>query len=155
VSGLRELSPSERQRFRRRGKLFLLLGFGLFALSPVAFMVFRPDMSGFLATGEMPFPLGFVIAPILGFGGMVLIIVGAIYAKFGYMRAASEISATETAGAVGHSSKAWARGVGQGLHESGFAWGGGGKPVVKVKCRSCGYLESEDARFCSQCTKAV
>lgn len=29
------------------------------------------------------------------------------------------------------------------------------KEVVKVKCRSCGYLESEDAVFCSSCGKQI
>lgn len=29
------------------------------------------------------------------------------------------------------------------------------KQVVKIKCRACGYLESEDAKFCSSCSAAI
>ncbi|WP_366180670.1 hypothetical protein ABXS69_00405 [Actinomyces timonensis] len=29
--------------------------------------------------------------------------------------------------------------------------GGGAEPQIRVRCRSCGYLETEDATFCSGC----
>ncbi len=47
----------------------------------------------------------------------------------------------------------------EGLAEVGAALAGGPKAqareVVKVKCRSCGYLESDDAKFCSSCAKPL
>jgi hypothetical protein len=33
--------------------------------------------------------------------------------------------------------------------------GTGGGEVIKVRCRACGYLESEDAKFCSGCGKSI
>jgi hypothetical protein len=35
------------------------------------------------------------------------------------------------------------------------ATGARGGEVIKVRCRSCGYLESEDAKFCSGCGKTI
>lgn len=31
----------------------------------------------------------------------------------------------------------------------------GGGEVIKVRCRQCGYLESEDAKFCSGCGRGI
>jgi len=44
--------------------------------------------------------------------------------------------------------------IGEGLKESG-AGGTPQKEVIKVKCPHCGYLESEDAEFCSKCSKKI
>lgn len=150
---LRRLSQDERLRFRRRGKVLLLLGFGLFVSGPLLF--------GLVAMGAFQSGrpgLGF-LGPALAFpvsvAGIVCIMAGAIYMRMGYLKAGSEIVATETSGAVQHATSAWARGLGTGLKESGFSLGGGATQVVKVKCRACGYLESEDARFCSRCAKPM
>jgi hypothetical protein len=155
VDDLRRLSDPERQRIRRRGKRLLIVGLVLFVSAPVVFGLSAfLGFSSFLSGG----PAAFGFLPFLAFpvavAGLVCIFIGAVHMQFGYAKAGSEIMATETGGAVEHSSAAWSRGLGRGLKESGFSLGGA-REVVKVKCRSCGYLESEDARFCSKCAKPV
>ena len=46
-------------------------------------------------------------------------------------------------------------GFATGLEKHGMSIGGGGKEVVKVKCRNCGYLETEDAKYCSKCSEPL
>lgn len=79
----------------------------------------------------------------LAVGGMVLIGLGSTASRFGFLKPVAELAATETAGAVEHAARAAGRG-----------WRGDGA-VVRIKCRSCGALETEDAVFCSQCGEKV
>ena len=58
-----------------------------------------------------------------------------------------------TGGAMKYSSEQVTDGIATGLEKHGM--GIGGKEVVKIKCRNCGYLETEDAEFCSKCGKAL
>ena len=37
------------------------------------------------------------------------------------------------------------------LLRDAVARGGGAEPQIRVRCPSCGYLETEDASFCSGC----
>ena len=61
--------------------------------------------------------------------------------------------------ATGSSSKYTAEqvtdGIASGLKKHDMSIGGGGREVVKIKCRNCGYLETEDAEFCSKCGQAM
>lgn len=140
------LSPGRRRTFRILGWLTFVPGILLFSAPflavPLAMMNLSGPSLGFL-------PLAFLLA----FPGFILVAVGGTLLRFGYMKPLAEIGATETADAAEHTSTAMARGLGRGLQESG--WSMGGRDIVKVKCRSCGFLESEDARFCSQCAKPV
>ncbi|MEA3202700.1 MAG: hypothetical protein QOI63_366 [Thermoplasmata archaeon] len=83
---------------------------------------------------------------LFGFGGIVLLAVGSKLTRLGFLRAAAELVATETEGAVEHVGAAAGR---------GWSSGAGTVQVVKVKCRSCGFLETEDAAYCSHCGKTV
>jgi hypothetical protein len=83
------------------------------------------------------------------FLGGVLVAGGATLAKLAFAGPVAGVLATETEGAV----EVTASAVGRGLR-AGMAGGAVGT-VVKVKCRSCGYLETEDAKFCSQCSTAL
>ena len=87
---------------------------------------------------------------IFGMGGILVIGLGGAMARFAFMKPVSEIVATETSGAVEHSSTALGRGIGAGLAQSGHTLGG-----VRVRCRACGFLDSEDAKFCSSCGGAM
>jgi hypothetical protein len=102
-------------------------------------------------------PLGWSVGSFVvrAFGGMALFMVGGVLMGLGFMRPMAEISATETAHAVEHTSAAMGRGLSKGLRQDGFQWGGNARPVVKVRCRSCGALDSEDAKFCSACAKPM
>lgn len=62
--------------------------------------------------------------------------------------------ARETAPAI----EAIARAGVKGARESGgilLRTGEGPEREVRVKCMNCGYLESEDAQFCSKCGKPI
>jgi hypothetical protein len=139
-----------RASFRRKGITFLAVG-GVLFLSPILLLSLF-----FASLFRDPFgaaPLGFLLmglASLLGFAGVACLGIGGYYLRLGYLRAAAEFVASETGGAFESVAEAGARGAGR-----GWAHSAGTVQVVRVKCRSCGFLESEDARFCSKCGKAV
>ena len=90
----------------------------------------------FLAIG------GFMLVP-----GLFLIYVSQIRKVASYV-------ATEASPAITTASNAFGKGMGKGLKESGYGKSDT-KEVIKVKCPHCGYLESEDAEFCSKCGKKI
>ncbi len=89
---------------------------------------------------------GFAMAAI----GMILLFFGAVALQFGTVRPVTRYLAGETSPAVETASEAMARG----LMKGGLSVPHGPEPpttVVKVKCKSCGYLDTEDATYCSRC----
>ena len=88
-------------------------------------------------------------------GGFILISIGVFIIYFTNIRRMATYMAVETAPAVTISSRALGSGLTQGINDSGGIHmdHGNTKPaeVVKVKCRKCGYLDTEDATFCSKC----
>ena len=147
---LTRMSSGARRTCQVLGALFTGGGVVLFFWGFIGFaLAGRDRVASFGQSGADP-----VDYWILSLVAMPFLIVGSILLKFGFMKPVSELVATETSGAVEHSSSAWGRGAGGGLREAGFSFGSP-REVVKVKCRSCGFLESEDARFCSQCAKPV
>ena len=71
----------------------------------------------------------------------------AIALRLGLVRPVTGYVATEAAPAIETAATAF----GTGLRDAGFGAPGVGGTVVRVKCRNCGYLETEDAEFCSKC----
>ncbi|MGB1697963.1 MAG: hypothetical protein ACPHK8_06155, partial [Thermoplasmatota archaeon] len=65
------------------------------------------------------------------------------------MKPVSEIIVTETEQAAAYGSRNIAKGVAEGLREGGF------QNNIKVRCRSCGELDDEHAKFCSACGQAM
>lgn len=55
--------------------------------------------------------------------------------------------AMETSPALGIASTA----IAEGVRKAGAVGVQPPQAAVRVKCRSCGYLDSEDATFCSRC----
>ncbi len=98
--------------------------------------------SGFAMVG------GFALA---GFGLMLLLT--------GQTRRVTSYMAEETAPATTTTSQAYGTGLARGLNVGGGIPLAGPPPaasapaqeVVRIRCRSCGFLETEDARFCSNC----
>jgi len=84
---------------------------------------------------------------VFGFG---LIGVGLVLLFASLVRPIGKYYATELTPAMKISGEA----VGEGLKESGFGKSET-KEVIKVKCPHCGYLNSEDAEFCSKCGKKI
>ncbi len=140
------MTDGQRRGFQIGGIVCLVLGLPLMFGGPlIGFMSSASSMSepsGFFS--------GFIGGAVAMFVGFLFVAAGLFMAKFGFMKAYTEVAATETAGAVEHASAAGGRGLGRGLRESGAMDSLSGRTIVKVRC-DCGYLETEDAKFCSDC----
>ena len=83
-------------------------------------------------------------------GGAIMAMFGLVLIKFAVIRPVSKYYATELSPAM----KISGQSLGEGLKESGFGTTQQ-KEIIKIKCPHCGYLESEDAEFCSKCGKKI
>jgi len=86
--------------------------------------------------------LGLLLCPLL-------LPLGAWLLHIGFMGWFASLTAGETAGAFEVTAGAAGRGLKAGLGEAA------GSTVVKLRCRECGYLETEDAKYCSRCRSAL
>lgn len=82
-------------------------------------------------------------------GGLVLMGLGASLVAFGTVRPVYRYLAGESSEAVEIASEAVARGLAKGGFQGSTA--AGPATVVKLKCKKCGYLDTEDATYCSKC----
>ena len=134
-------------RLRQLGIGLLVVGFLLFLLSFVpVFLAFNRFMEDpFGSSGSMfgSFFLSFVIGAL----SIIMIGAGGFALRLGLVRPVTGYVATEAASAIETAATAF----GTGLRDAGFGAPGAGGTVVRVKCRNCGYLETEDAEFCSKC----
>lgn len=102
------------------------------------------------------------------FGGLVLIIIGAILLYVSFIRRVASYYAEELSPALETATDAVGAGITRGIQRSGgikldIQTSGQAqhsspvepREVIKIKCRSCGYLETEDADFCSKCGKKM
>ncbi len=82
--------------------------------------------------------------------GSIMAMIGFVLIRLSIIRPVSKYYATELSPAM----KITGQSIGEGLKESGV---GSSKPkeIIKIKCPHCGYLESEDADFCSKCGKKI
>ena len=87
---------------------------------------------------------------IFGLGGF-MVVIGFGLISISIVRPVSKYYATEASPAI----KIASQSVGEGLKQSGFGVSQQPKQIIKVKCPHCGYLESEDADFCSKCGKKI
>lgn len=79
-----------------------------------------------------------------------LIGAGSFACRFGYMKPVAEITATETEAAMEVTAGAVGRGVKEALGPALQS-----RTVVRIKCRECGFLDTEDAQYCSKCGKTM
>lgn len=94
----------------------------------------------------------FIGLGLLGFGFMLLYI--------SFIRRVSHYMATETQPAITTVGEGVGTGVARGINKGGgitlnMQSQNSPREVVKIKCRSCGYLDSEDATFCSNCGSKI
>ena len=88
--------------------------------------------------------------------GMFLLFIGFVLIAFTQQRRFSKFVATENAPAYEAMGSAMGRGVVSSIKEVDGKYinlGSTQKPkeIIKVKCRTCGHLEREKAKFCSNC----
>jgi hypothetical protein len=100
------------------------------------------------------------------FGGVALMIFGFLLLYLGFIRRVSTYYARELSPAMEIGSKAVGTGITRGIQRSGGikldihsngtnTHATGAKEVIRIKCRNCGYLDTEDAEFCSKCGKRI
>ncbi len=133
------------------GFILFVSGFLLFVLSP------KPDIFvvGFDETTRQMDEL-MARSVIVTFLGFALIAAGGFMFRFGMVRPVTGYVASEAAPAIASVTES----IGRGLASFGgipVRIEGEQRPVtvIRVKCRNCGYLESEDATYCSKCGKPV
>ena len=91
---------------------------------------------------------------VLGIGAIVLG-VGVYFYMASKMDKIAKFYSRATAPAAKYTTEQVTDGLASGLKKHGMGIGIGGKEVVKIKCRNCGYLETEDAEFCSKCGQTM
>jgi hypothetical protein len=136
-------------QLRRIGVAALVVGFVLFLIGALLpFLAIQGVMQDPFNPGAIDRVGGlFVFSFILSVIGIILIVVGGIALRFGMIRPVSGYLATEAAPAIQTAAAAF----GGGLREVGFGAPASPSHDVRIKCRNCGYLETEDAEFCSKC----
>ena len=125
------------------GIILLIYGFSMFG---EGFGNFGMSIQETATTGFAS--MGYMVA-----GGFMLVI-GVALVYISQFRKVTSYVATEASPAITTASHALGKGLGNGLQESGMA-SSSHKEIIKVKCPHCGYLESEDAEFCSKCGEKI
>lgn len=90
------------------------------------------------------------------FVGGALIFLGIALIYISFIGRVAKYLAVETKPAIRVAGGGAGAGIAEGIREGGgikLDVGGVATPreIVKIKCRHCGYLDSEDAVFCSKC----
>jgi hypothetical protein len=164
MEGFRSVPASRGTLFGLSGRRLLWLGVSLFVVGLVLFLL-SAVLPLLAISGFMENPWGSGGPGFGGFGGFgsfassvmlsfllstisfILMGVGAFALWLGLVRPVGGYVATEASPAIRTATTA----IGSGLREAGFGGGAPAGTVVRVKCRNCGYLETEDAEFCSKC----
>ncbi len=138
------LSDGQRLAIRIAGIVITLTAIALIAF------VFSRFLSLFTTGGPPPdeftqqIPLMFGLFAL----GGVCMLIGTFLLRLGFLRPFSEIVATEAEGALHSAGGSLGRG-----------WRGDKQPQqsseIRIRCRECGGLEDERAKFCSSCGEAL
>ena len=91
----------------------------------------------------------FLVGGISIFIGFVMVGFGSQMIMASKAKEISKYAASQMAPATEMVTEAVASGLSKGF--GGKSPVSGQKEVIKIKCRNCGYLETEDADFCSKC----
>lgn len=140
------LSDGQRLAIRVAGIVITLT-----AIALIAFFFSR--FLSLFTTGGPP-PDAFTKQIPLMFGlfalGVVCMMIGTFLLRLGFLRPFSEIVATEAEGALhsagGSLGRGWHASREQEQEQSG---------EIRIRCRGCGELEKETAKFCSSCGEAL
>jgi hypothetical protein len=138
------------------GGLMTLIGGLIFFMTMTS--IFSSDMSSGFGNSIGIYFLSFII---MGFGPMLMIVGGSLL-YISFIGKVAQYYATETKGAF----TTVGEGVGEGISR-GWQKGKGRRrsrddsdddrprKEIRVKCRKCGYLDTEDATYCSKCGGAL
>lgn len=143
-------------QLRRVGAVLFAAGLLLFIGAPIVWILAIQGVFDTMLQDPFSPPTGFpsvttafIVTALMGFGGILLMGLGAFALRFGLVRPATGYVVAEAAPAV----EAVSAAVGRSLRDA--AAPSVARPEVRVKCRNCGYLETEDATYCSSCGRAI
>jgi hypothetical protein len=138
-----------KENARKRGRTLITIGL-LIVVVGIAVLIW-----GFTDIGNIDITEGFGFIAKIAIGGFLTVPGIAIFGFGMYFYMASKMDkiakfySHATGPAMKYTTENVTDGFASGLEKHGMSLGG--KEVVKVKCRNCGYLETEDAEFCSKC----
>ena len=133
---------------------FRILGLIIFPLGVILTIGGFLSFVGMISSGDTNFgsvPLKMII---FGAGGSMLV-VGGWFLVMGYQGKIYRYHAMEAKDAVTIAGDGAGEGLARGVRRGGGIKFDPGRSrsreVVKIRCRKCGYLDSEDAKYCSKC----
>ena len=136
-------------KLKKRSKSLLILGvFVLLAAITMIVLAFVTAEFGF--NPALMFPAFFML-----FIGIVFCMIGFYLWYATKMDKIAGFMSKATGDSAKYTTEKVTDGFATGLEKHGMSIGGGGKEVIKVKCRNCGYLETEDAKYCSKCSEPL
>lgn len=145
-------------QLRRLGVAFVVVGAVLFvssmALPFLAIQGFMESWQQDPFAPRSPPILAFFLSFLIGGVGVVLLGLGGMALRLGLVRPVSGYVVTEASPAIEMGAAAVGRGLRDAMGPPGPA-GAAPRPEVRVKCRNCGYLDTEDATYCSKCGSAL
>lgn len=129
------------------GILLIVLGFILFT-SPMHGMGEDPDSWGNSFSDAKN---GWIMIAV----GAPMFVVGSVLVRFSFLGTVAKYVANESRDAVSIAGDSAGVGLSRGIRRGGGIplthMDKGGGDGIKIRCRKCGYLDSEDAKFCSRC----
>ena len=144
-----------KENARKRGRSLITIGL-LIVVAGLAILVWGIiDIMNIDIEDGLPFLWKMVVGGVLSSAGIIPFAVGMYFYMASKAEKIAKFYSRATGGAMKYTTENVTDGFASGLKKHGMSIGGGGKEVVKVKCRSCGYLETEDAEFCSKCGQTV
>ncbi len=145
-----------KENARKKGRSLITIGL-LVVIVGLVILIWGFIQIGGIGLGDMDFSFIWKIAVGGGLAaiGIIPFGVGMYFYMASKMDKISKFYSRATGGAMKYSTEQVTDGFATGLQKHGMSIGGGGKEVVKIKCRNCGYLETEDAEFCSKCGQAM
>ena len=144
-----------KENARKRGRSMITIGLLIVVAGLVILVWGVVDIMNIDIDDGLPFLWKMIVGGGLSSIGIIPFAVGMYFYMASKAEKIAKFYSRATGGAMKYTTEKVTDGFATGLEKHGMSIGGGGKEVVKVKCRNCGYLETEDAEFCSKCGQTV
>ena len=145
-----------KENARKKGRALITIG-ALVVIVGFAIMIWGIVGIANIGLGDIDFSFMWKIivgGAVAGLGAIPFG-VGIYFYMASKMEKISKFYSRATAPSMKYTTEQVTDGLATGLKKHGMGIGTGGKEVVKIKCRNCGYLETEDAEFCSKCGQSM
>ena len=145
-----------KENARKRGRTLITIGL-LIVVAGLAILVWGIIDVINIGLGDMDFSFMWkmIIGATVSSAGIIPFAVGMYFYMASKAEKIAKFYSRATGGAMKYTTEKVTDGFATGLSKHGMSIGGGGKEVIKVKCRNCGFLDTEDAEFCSKCGQTM